>query len=108
MSESFDTAIHEFLERAIEEAMEPCPFCGQTAPLRILDSYHAGRPYYWIYCARTYGGCGAAQDARIYYSEEAAKTAWNTRANKDLLIRNFSEEVCKVIKQKLLAMFNQS
>ena len=45
---------------------------------------------------------------RIYYSEEAAKTAWNTRANKDLLIRNFSEEVCKVIKQKLLAMFNQS
>lgn len=102
---TIDTVVDQFIGKVIDEAMIPCPFCGQSSALRVIESPYGGKVYYWIYCARTEGGCGIAQDSRIHRSEAAAITVWNTRADDKFVINSYTKAVFKKVKIKLLRAF---
>lgn len=58
-----------------EIKLKPCPFCGEV-PIPIGHWMSSGDSIFWVRCC----GCGAS--TTLFNSEEAAKKAWNRRAEK--------------------------
>ncbi len=57
-----------------EIKLKPCPFCGEV-PIPIGHGMSSGDSIFWVRCY----GCGAS--TTLFNSEEAAKKAWNRRAD---------------------------
>jgi len=74
-----------------EQTLKPCPFCGsETAPtiIQIGSALH-------VRCGLESGGC-ASSGPTAFYSAEAARTAWNKRADKSkelAALRAFAQAV---------------
>ena len=64
-------------ERAVKkmEKLKPCPFCGRTAKLNVIENY--GPNDYFVSCTSFY----CVEQRHCYRSKRSAIEAWNRRAN---------------------------
>ena len=90
-------------DKATQERLEPCPFCGSAVSARYISHYFAGgekklRPLPWRVCCEN-DEC-AFEPCADFTTEAEAIAAWNRRsapATRDAII----EECAKVARQFL-------
>ena len=60
--------------------LKPCPFCGETASVRMMvrRGKDGWRDWFYVLCDYNEGGCGAS--GQWNHCEEPAAEAWNRRA----------------------------
>jgi len=59
-----------------DQMLKPCPFCGSATAPTIVQIGSA----LFVRCGLEFGGC-ASSGPSVFYSSEAARTAWNKRAD---------------------------